>query len=79
MCLTLPGKVVALEGSFATVDYGDYGTRENVNVSMVDARLGSFVLVQGGFAIKVLSQKEARESLEAWEIVREEMNSGGKV
>ncbi len=79
MCLTLPGKVVALEGSFATVDYGDYGTRENVNVSMIDARLGSFVLVQGGFAIKVLSQKEAHESLEAWEIIREEMNSEGTV
>ena len=76
MCLTMPGKVVAINGGFATVDYGEQGSRENVNVSLVDVKPGSFVLVQGGFAIKVLTEKEARESLEAWKIIRQELDSG---
>jgi len=76
MCLTLPGKVVAVSEGFATVDYGEQGTRQNVNVSLVDAKPGSFVLVQGGFAIKVLTEKEAHESLEAWKIIRQELDSG---
>ena len=76
MCLTLPGKVVAINGGFATVDYGEQGSRENVNVSLVDVKPGSFVLVQGGFAIKVLTEKETHESLEAWKIIRQELDAG---
>jgi hydrogenase expression/formation protein HypC len=59
MCLTFPGKVVAVKGEYAIVDYGEDGVRDNVNVSLVDALVGSYVLVQGGFAIKVLSKEEA--------------------
>ena len=76
MCLTLPGKVIAVSEGFATVDYGEQGIRQNVNVSLIDVKPGSFVLVQGGFAIKVLTEKEARESLEAWKIIRQELDAG---
>ena len=76
MCLTVPGKVVVVSEGFATVDYGEQGSRENVNISLVDVKPGSFVLVQGGFAIKVLTETEARESLEAWKIIRQELDSG---
>ncbi len=34
-------------------------------VSLVEAKIGNLVLVQGGFAIKVLTEKEAQESLRA--------------
>ncbi len=71
MCLTFPGKVVAISGESASVDYGQDGVRDNVNVSLVDAKLGNYVLVQGGFAIRVLSDKEAEEALEAWRVIRE--------
>lgn len=71
MCLTFPGKVVAIDGEFATVDYGAQGVRGGVNISLVEARLGSYVLVQGGFAIRVLSSREAEEALEAWSLLRE--------
>ena len=76
MCLTLPGKVVAINGGFATVDYGEQGSMENVNISLVDVKPGNFVLVQGGFAIKVLTEKEVHESLEAWKIIRQELDAG---
>lgn len=71
MCLTFPGKVVAISGESASVDYGPNGVRDNVNVSLVDVKLGNYVLVQGGFAIRVLSNREAEEALEAWRIIRE--------
>ncbi len=79
MCLTIPGKIIALEASFATVDYGEYGARERVNTSLVEAKVGNYVLVQGGFAIKILSEKDARESLKAWEIISEELRDSGGI
>jgi hydrogenase expression/formation protein HypC len=71
MCLTFPGRVVAINGEFASVDYGQDGIRNNVNISLVKASLGSYVLVQSGFAVKLLSKKEAVESLELWKMIRE--------
>ncbi len=47
MCLSLPGKVASIKGGYASVDYGEYGVREDVNISLVDAKIGSYVLVQG--------------------------------
>jgi hydrogenase assembly chaperone HypC/HupF len=71
VCLSFPGKVVAIRGGSASVDYGSDGIRDNVNLSLVRAQIGNYVLVQGGFAIRVLSDKEAEEALEAWRVIRE--------
>jgi hydrogenase expression/formation protein HypC len=71
MCLSFPGKITVIRGGSALVDYGEYGVRENVNISLVDAKVGNYVLVQGGFAIKVLSSEEAKETLETWRMIRE--------
>jgi hydrogenase expression/formation protein HypC len=71
VCLSFPGKVVVITGETASVDYGPDGMRENVNISLVDAQIGNYVLVQGGFAIRVLSNREAKESLEAWKVLRD--------
>lgn len=71
MCLTIPGKVVAISGEFASVDYGQDGIRNNINVSLVRPSLGSYVLVQSGFAVKLLSNEEAMEALRLWKMIRE--------
>jgi hydrogenase assembly chaperone HypC/HupF len=71
MCLSFPGKVVAIRGGTASVDYGSDGVRENINLSLVKAEIGNYVLVQGGFAIRVLSDKEAQDALDAWKLIRE--------
>jgi hydrogenase expression/formation protein HypC len=73
MCLAFPGKIVRIKRDFASVDYGPDGIRDNVNISLVEAQLGSYVLVQGGFAIRVLSENEAEEALDAWKMIREEL------
>ena len=71
MCLSFPGKIAAIRDGSASVDYGEYGVRENVNISLVDVKVGNYVLVQGGFAIKVLSSEDAKETLETWRMIRE--------
>jgi hydrogenase expression/formation protein HypC len=71
MCLTIPGKVVGVAGDMASVDYGKDGVRQNINISLVKARLGDYVLVQSGFAVKLLTESEAAESLQMWDLITE--------
>ena len=64
MCLAIPGKIVDIEikKQSATVDYGS-GTKRKANVSLVEVKIGDYVLVHAGFAIQVLDEKEAKETL----------------
>jgi len=65
MCLAIPAKVLEKTGNNAKVDFGD-GTKRDVNISLVDVRLGEYVIVHAGFAIQVLDKKDAEESLKLW-------------
>ena len=47
------------------MDYVEYGLWKSVNMSLIDVKIGNYVLVHGGFAIRVLSSKGAEETLEA--------------
>jgi len=64
VCLAIPGKIVDIEikKQSATVDYGS-GTKRKANVSLVEVKIGDYVLVHAGFAIQVLDEKEAQETL----------------
>ena len=66
MCLAYPGKVVKLEGDFARVDFGEGTIKEGVNVSLVQAKIGNYVLVHAGYAIQIVDEVEARQTLEYW-------------
>lgn len=65
MCLAIPGKVITLDKKkeYASIDYGD-GTKRKANVSLIDVKIGDYVLVHAGFAIQVLDEKEANETLD---------------
>jgi hydrogenase expression/formation protein HypC len=65
MCLAIPAKVVEIHGDTAKVDFGA-GTTRNVNVSLVEATVGEYVIVHAGYAIEVLDQKAAEETLALW-------------
>jgi hydrogenase expression/formation protein HypC len=64
VCLAIPGKITELDKmkQSATVDYGS-GTTRKANVSLVQVKIGDYVLVHAGFAIQVLDEKEALETL----------------
>ena len=74
MCLAIPAKVLEIQGDVAKVDFGQ-GVAREVNVMLVDARVGEYVLVHAGYAIQTLDQEAAEESLKIWrEILEQNQN-----
>lgn len=74
MCLAIPGKIISIDKNkeHASIDYGD-GTKRDANVSLVEVKIGDYVLVHAGFAIQILDEKEAKETLK---LFREILQSG---
>ena len=66
MCLAIPARVVEVQGDVAKVDFGQGIVRE-VNVMLVEARVGEYVLVHAGYAIQVIDKEAAEETLRLWE------------
>jgi hydrogenase expression/formation protein HypC len=73
ICLAIPGKIIEINGEKAKVLYGE-GVVNTANISLVEAHVGNYVLVHAGFAIQVLSEEEAMETLALWD---EMLNTGG--
>jgi len=63
MCLAIPAKVIELtKDGRATIDLD--GVQHEASVELVpDATVGSYVLVHAGYAISVLDEDEALETL----------------
>lgn len=70
MCLAIPGKIMKIDGELAKVDFGD-GTAREVNVSLVDVKVGQYVIVHAGFAIEILDENAAKETLRLWDEILE--------
>ncbi len=69
MCLAVPGKIIEIyESSSMKMGKVDFGgvIREVCLEAVPDAQIGNYVIVHAGFALNVLSEKEAEESLEAF-------------
>jgi hydrogenase expression/formation protein HypC len=64
VCLAIPGKIIKIDTNkeHATIEYGE-GTKRKANVTLVNVKIGDYVLVHAGFAIEVLDEKEAKETL----------------
>ncbi len=62
MCLAIPGRIVEIHGNIAKTDFGE-GVTRNVDISLVQAREGDYVIVHAGFAIQVLDEKEAKKTI----------------
>jgi len=65
MCLAIPARVMSVKGEKAQVDFGE-GVLRDVNVTLVDAKVGEYVLVHAGYAIQKMDEKEAQETLALW-------------
>jgi hydrogenase expression/formation protein HypC len=68
MCLGVPGKIVKIdkETQMAEVDFE--GSTRTAGLHMVpEAKLGDYVIIHAGFAIRTLDEKEAKETLKLLE------------
>ena len=56
MCVAMPGKVLKLEGTVATVDFS--GNTVRAEAGLVRVKPGDYVLVHAGMILQVLSQMD---------------------
>ena len=73
MCLTIPAKVISVEANNkVTVIFGNGktsprlvgpGPKEQVDTQLVKVKVGDYVMVSNGFAVKKVNKKEAEEIL----------------
>lgn len=66
MCLAVPVKVVSIEGDEAETEIG--GVRRRVSVALTpEVKVGDYVLLHTGYAIGVVDEVEAKETLKLFE------------
>lgn len=72
MCLGVPGRVVAIHGQTATVDF--FGVRRETRLDVVDEPVGpgDYILNHVGFAIRKIPANEIRETLALYELLLKE-------
>jgi len=70
MCLAVPGKIIEIMNvdsiRMGKIDFGGV-LREVCLEAVPDARVDDYVIVHAGFALNVLSEQEAHDSLLAFE------------
>lgn len=84
MCLAIPLRIREIDGTLADVDLG--GVLRKVSLVLTpEARVGDYVLVHTGFAISILDEQEAQETLrlfaeieEAGRQIAEEASQGSR-
>jgi hydrogenase expression/formation protein HypC len=66
MCLAIPALVKGIEGTTAQVDINGIGRTCSVLLTP-SVKVGDYVLIHTGYAIEVLNEEEARETLQIFE------------
>jgi hydrogenase expression/formation protein HypC len=62
MCLSVPAKIISVEGNMAKASVG--GAIINTSLHLVDdVKPGDYVLIHTGFALQKLSEEEALETM----------------
>ena len=61
MCLAIPGKIEKIndDKQSAIIDYD--GIKKEANISLIDCKVGNYVLIHAGFAIEIINEKRARD------------------
>lgn len=66
MCLAIPMKIKELKGDKGIVDIA--GVEREIGIQLVkDVKVGDYVIVHAGFAIQILDEKEALETIALFE------------
>ena len=66
MCLGIPGKIIEIyEANGLTMGKVDFGgvTREACLAYVPEAQIGDYTLIHVGFALSIISEQEAQETL----------------
>ncbi len=72
MCLAVPALVKSIDGFEAEVDISGVTRRASVMLTP-EVKVGDYVLLHAGYAIGVVDEEEARETLRLFREVAESM------
>lgn len=62
MCLAIPSKIIAINDNMGVIDVA--GVRRETSLLLVEnPRVGDWVIVHAGFAIQIIDEATAQESL----------------
>lgn len=68
MCVAIPALIRSIDNDLAQVEIG--GITQQANLQLCpQAKVGDYVIVHTGYAISILDQEEARETLELFESI----------
>jgi len=62
MCLAVPAKIVSIKDNIAQVDMAGTQTRASL-IMTPEAKVGDYVLLHTGYAIIIVNEEEAMETL----------------
>jgi hydrogenase expression/formation protein HypC len=73
MCLSIPARILSIDGSMAEVTAG--GAIFKAGLHMIeDAKVGDYILLHAGFAIHKINEKEAAETMKLFEEIDNSMH-----
>jgi hydrogenase expression/formation protein HypC len=73
MCLSMPAKIITIEGDMAEVSVG--GTLFKAGLQMIEnAKPGDYILLHAGFAIQKISEEDANETIRLLNEMNDQMN-----
>jgi len=70
MCLAIPAKVKSIDGVEAEVEVGGVSRKASIMLTP-EARVGDYVLLHTGYAINVIDEEEAQETLKIFQEIAE--------
>lgn len=76
MCVAVPGRITEINGDFAKVNIMNNITL--VNIKLVTANIGDYVLIHAGCVLEVLKKDAAEEILEMFAMLEEAINEDSR-
>lgn len=75
MCLAIPMRLLEMQGVRGTVELG--GVRKEIMLTLTpDARVGDYVIIHAGYAIEILNEEEAQQTLDLLREISERPTDG---
>jgi hydrogenase expression/formation protein HypC len=70
MCLAIPARVKSIKGVEAEVEIGGVSRKASIMLTP-EVKVGDYVLLHTGYAINVIDEEEAEETLKLFEEIAE--------
>jgi len=72
MCLAIPALVKSIDGQLAEVEVGGVGRKVSIWLTP-EVKVGDYVLLHTGYAINIIDEAEAKETLKLLEEIADQI------